>query len=162
MFDFLYRSRVSARQRTLLSLLFVIAGVPAVSAQMSLSLTPSVPSGAPVGTQVIWTAAASNPNHHPYRYKFLVHAQDRAGRILKDFSPENTLNWLPSEEEGLYTVEVTARDLETGDSAQSVATFNLTPAVTGTAPVVSPTVHPLVMLYSTPPCPFGSSMAVYY
>lgn len=146
------------------ALLLMTAMVPAAAqAQTSVSLTPSVSGSAPVGTMVTWTATVNNAvGADAYRYRFLIHAMDRARRVLKDFSPSNTLDWMPSEEEGQYTVEVTARNLNTGAIAASTVTYVITPALDNGGPHVSATVHPLVYLYSAPACPTGAAMHIVF
>ena len=82
--------------------------------------------------------------------------------MLKDFGPDNTFKWSPVEREGMYTVEVAVSNLSTGQQSETIVPYTVTSNVTGGNPVLKPTSHPLVFLYSAPPCPAGNSMIVYY
>lgn len=131
-------------------------------ASVTVQLTPSV-STAPVGTTVTWTANASdsaNPRA-TFTYQFSVGASASSLRIQKDFSGANQFAWTQSDEEGTYYVQVAAQE-GSGTTATSVEPFVLTSRVTGTSPVVSPTGHPLVALYSAPSCPSGATEVVQF
>ena len=81
---------------------------------------------------------------------------------LQDYGPGNTLTWTASDHEGLYEIEVSARDNSTGAVATTASQFEFLPRVTGGTPVLSPTANALVFLYSAPPCPAGSMMSVQF
>jgi len=80
--------------------------------------------------------------------------------VVRDFAPNPELVWSAFDREGLREIELTVRDTGTGESASTVAGFEFTPLAAGATPVVSATWHPLVFLYSAPPCAMGSSMVV--
>lgn len=71
----------------------------------------------------------------------------------------NTLDWTAAEREGNYAIEVTVRDLETGEIASAISRFEMTPLATD-APVVTTLNHPLVFMYSAPPCAQAGRMRV--
>ncbi len=133
-----------------------------VYCQISVSLEPSVPSPAPVGTLITWTAkvAAATPGTHWYR--FITRGFDQRRRIVKDFGPDPTLEWAPSEHEGLYAIEVSARNKVSNETASAIVAYEVRSNVIGGQPAVRPTSHPLVFLYSAPVCPLGSKMTVYF
>lgn len=107
---------------------------------------------------VTWTAAASSAGSGTLWYRFRVRRSGEDYRIVRDYGPVNTLVWTASESEGSYEVEVSARDRAGGRAAVASAVFEMTSRVAaGSDPVLSPTGHPLVFLYSAPPCPAGSS-----
>src|SRR5690348_6360345 len=81
-------------------------------------------------------------------------------RTVVDFGPKATLNWSTIAQEGVYQVQVTARNQATGETASSAQLYMLTPLALGSAAVITPTAHPLVFIYSAPACPFGSRMKV--
>jgi len=134
--------------------------IPSVNAQLSVSLTPSTPSPSVVGTVVTWTAAVSNLRAATYRYRFVTRGFDRLARVAKDFGPDNTFQWAAGDREGFYTIEVVVRNKDTGESIQASAPYQVLPAVNGAQPVVTPTAHPLVFLYSAPACRPGGKMIV--
>jgi hypothetical protein len=61
------------------------------------------------------------------------------------------LKWTASAHEGTFDLEVTVRDLASGETSQTLTFFQFSPLGLA-APVVSPTSHPLVFLYSAPAC----------
>ncbi len=76
--------------------------------------------------------------------------------MVRDFNLANTLSWGPLQE-GSYAVMVTVKSsFEAGDSTSAVVPFAIQSLVTGDHAVVSPTLNPLVALYSVPPCDGGS------
>ena len=84
-------------------------------------------------------------------------------QIVSDFSPSNTFTWVPYTVEGAYQFSVVVRDTTTAVLFAPVSVnFNLTPWVTAplAAGVVNPTVHPLVALFSGPPCAAGHQLLV--
>ncbi len=125
---------------------------------VSVSLSPSVASPAPVGTVVTWTADSKAAGTLWYRFR----ARPAWGeyRMVRDYGPDPTLLWTASEHEGWYEIEVFAQDRATGEVGAASAMFQVTPRVMGSTPVISPTALPMVFLYSAPPCPGGSRMRV--
>lgn len=159
-----------------------------LSAQMSVSLVPSVPSPAPLGTVVVWTASISNGLPGTYWYRFqtgtrpmrsvendpvpgfyrtaaIINSADTTGTSLRtavDYGPNPTFTWSPIDQEGTYAVEVSVENKDTGDVASAKAYFEFTPLAGPTAAAITPTDHPLVFIYSAPPCPNGSRMKVQF
>lgn len=80
-------------------------------------------------------------------------------QTARDYSASNQWNWTPAESEGLYEVEVSARNRITGSIASATMPVTVLPRAT-TTPVVTATAHPLVALYSAPPCAAGAVMRV--
>ncbi|HTM50016.1 MAG TPA: aryl-sulfate sulfotransferase [Bryobacteraceae bacterium] len=144
------------------ALLLLCSFAPLANAQFSVTLNPSVPSPAAVGTQVTWTAVVSGADPGPFWYRFSTRGQVEGHRTVRDFGPENTLGWAAGERDGSYTVEVEARSLGTGERASATSAFTALPNAVGGRPAIRPTMHPLVFLYSAPPCRMGQIMAVYY
>ena len=125
-------------------------------------LTPSVNSPVPVGSLITWTATLPGSQPGTLWYRFIVREFDQPHKIYKDFGPDNSFRWSPTEREGYYTVEVAVRNQNTGQEWETVVPFQVTSNVTGGQPVLKPTSHPLVFLYSAPPCPVGDTMLVYF
>ncbi len=148
----------SHRALALKNLLMLTGIIHLQAAGLSVSLAPSIPAPVPVGKVVTWTAQASSTSTVWYRFR-----SARAGwdlQVVRDFSPPNTLDWTASENEGVYEIEVTARDNSTGETAVASATYQVDPVATGVMPVITATPNPLVFLYSAPACPAIESMRV--
>ncbi|HZT28672.1 MAG TPA: aryl-sulfate sulfotransferase [Bryobacteraceae bacterium] len=143
----------------LVALASVTAGLQAA---VSVSLTPSVPSPAPLGTVVTWSAAAFGDGPGPLWYRFRAAPAGTDLRVIQDYGPSATLDWTATNHDGPYEIEVTARDTSTGESAAMTAEFVMTSLVAGGVPAVTPTANPLVFLYSAPPCDVGSRMRVQF
>ncbi len=146
--------------------LIVMIGLPfAGRAQTpSVTLTPSVASPQMLGTPVTWTAAVQNaPAGHTYDYQYTVTFNSQP-QIVRDFNPTATFLWVPHTVEGAYQVSVVVRGITTAPYvafAPVSANFTLQPWVT--APLgqaVNPTSHPLVALFSGPPCTVGHQLLV--
>ncbi len=143
----------------------VLIGLPSKARATSVTLTPSVASPQMLGTPVTWTATVqSPPSGHTYGYRFMVTFNGQA-QILQDFSTTATFTWVPHTVEGAYQFSVVVRDTTKKPYvlfAPVSANFTLQPWVTAplAAGVVNPTVHPLVALFSAPPCAAGDSVLV--
>jgi arylsulfate sulfotransferase len=137
-------------------LLFPVMG-RAQSTSCTISLTPSTPSPQLVGERVVWTTTATNCGASPvYQYKVAFTSVNPKFRMARDFSLANTLTWGPLQE-GSYTVMVTVKSsFDAQDATSAVVSDEIQPLVTGGQAVVSPTLNPLVALYSAPPCDDGS------
>src|ERR1700675_3491985 len=129
----------------------------AESNSCTISITPSMPSPQIVGQLVVWTTTATNCGDTPvYQYKVAFTSANPKFRITRDFSLANTLVWGPLRE-GSYGVMVTVKSsFDAVDSTSAVVSDDLQSLVTGGQAVVSPTLNPLVALYSAPPCDNGS------
>src|SRR5581483_10806143 len=88
---------------------------------MSVSLAPSVPSPAPLGTLVTFTATPSGASGDPVVYRFRTRSlrRTRQGsleepfRTVIDYGPSASFNWASIEGEGNYEIEVSALDKQT-------------------------------------------------
>lgn len=129
---------------------------------MSITLVSSVGSTALVGERVTWRAAPTEEVPGRLEYRFRARLAGERYRIIRDYAPVNSLDWTASEHEGQYEIEVSVRNVDTNEIAQTTATFDMTSRVTGDTPVISPTAHPLVFLYSAPACSPGNRMRVWF
>ena len=136
----------------------LLAGGEPAAAAILPSLTASIDSQAPVGAMVTWTATRTDDSGNLW-YRFRVRQVGQEFSTVRDYGPSNTLNWTASDQEGAYEVEVSVRDRNSGDAAQTSVIYQFTSRV-GDTPVVNPTANPLVFLYSAPGCPAGSRMSV--
>jgi hypothetical protein len=109
---------------------------------------------------ITWTAAASSGSPGTLWYRFRAREITGPYQTIRDFGPLSNLNWTTIDHEGFYEIEVTARNVDTGEIAIASSVFQMLPIATGSDPVISPTSHPLVFLASTPPCPAGARTRV--
>ena len=140
--------------------LFLLASFAGLKgAALSVVLTPSIPAPAPVGTVVTWSASPSDATASIW-YRFRAARAGSDLHVIRDYSPLSSLDWTASQHEGLYDIEVSARNNSTGETAVESVNYQVDPVVTGDTPVISPTANPLVFLYSAPPCLAIDSMRV--
>ncbi|MEO8659213.1 MAG: aryl-sulfate sulfotransferase [Bryobacteraceae bacterium] len=129
----------------------------AIQAQAAVSL----PSPQPVGTAVTITASSTNSNPGPTTYKFEI-ASGAGGSfgMVRDFSVTKTYLWVPTTPEGDYQIRVTARDYLAGESSQVIVPYTLTTRINGGLAALTLSTHPLVALFSAPPCAAGRTTRV--
>jgi arylsulfate sulfotransferase len=154
---------------------------------MSVSLSPSVASPAPLGTVITWSASVSHAGLGSLECRFRTRYVDQRSqtfasvrqfgptlhvgnltatlaandfRTVEDYGPNFSFNWSTIDEEGEYEIEASVRNRNTGATAVVLARFELAALAGNDSPVITPTSHPLVFIYSAPPCPAGSSMRV--
>lgn len=139
--------------------IWVAAALPIWS--MSVSLQSSAPSPQPLGTPVQWTAAANGASAGKLWYRFRMRYIAIAYRsrevsfgyrTVVDYGPKSVFTWATIAREGPYEIEVTVRNLATGEIAAASAVYVLTPLANGGQPVLTPTSNPLVYIYSAPAC----------
>ena len=143
-------------------LLLPVALAPCAPAAVSVTITASIPSPAPLGTLVTFTAAASDTDPGTLWYRFRERRVGADFRIVRDFSPQTTLAWTAADYEGDHEIEVTARNIASSDTAAASALYTFTSRVADGFPIVNPTSHPLVFLYSAPSCDPRKSIAVQF
>lgn len=144
--------------------LTALSSTELASASITVRLTPGV-STAAVGSTVIWTAQATdsaNPQA-TFLYQFSVGSSASTLQVRRDFSGVNEFPWTEADQEGTYDIQVVAKEsLSSSASAVAAETFTITSRVSGSSPVASATGHPLVALYSAPPCRAGASAQVQF
>src|SRR6267378_3031806 len=120
-----------------------------------VSLAPNEAAPQLVGERVTWTATASDCGAAPV-YQFSVAPHGDTFRVVRDFSPTNAFAWTPMQE-GAYDVEVAVKDgYQATETTSAVAVDAVASRVTGSQAVITPTLNPLVALYSAPPSSAGS------
>src|SRR5262245_47215996 len=103
-----------------------------------------------VGDRVTWTATATEVGASPV-YQFSAAPHGGAFHVARDFSPANMFTWTPMQE-GTYDIEVTVKDgYGAAETTSAVVTDAVASRVTGSEAVVTPTLNPLVAMYSVPP-----------
>jgi len=144
------------------SILFFSSVLVMLRAQVTITPTPTIsPAGPqPVGTPVTITFGATDSGPGPVNYRLDVQAPGGQFQTVHDFNLKPSFVWAQNLVEGTYQLRITARDNSTQQQAAVVIPYTITSLVTGGSAVVTATSHPLVALFSAPPCPVGSSMAV--
>lgn len=115
----------------------------------TVSLAPSDHSPL-VGERVTWTATADDCGAaHVYQFSAAPHGG--AFQVVRDFSPANAFTWTPMRE-GSYDIKVTVKDgYQATETTSAVVVDEVASRVIGSQAVVTPTLNPLVALYSVPP-----------
>src|ERR1022692_238071 len=80
------------------------------SAAITVTLTPSLPSPAPVATMITWNAAATDSASGTIWYRFRVREVGGDYAMIRDYGPLASLDWTASDHEGLYEMEVSAKN----------------------------------------------------
>jgi arylsulfate sulfotransferase len=121
----------------------------------TVALGPSEAAPQLVGERVTWTATAADVGANPV-YQFSAAPHGSAFHVVRDFSPTNTFAWTPMQE-GTYDIEVTVKDgYQATETTTAVMADAVASRVTGSEAVITPTLNPLVALYSAPPSSAGS------
>jgi hypothetical protein len=147
----------------LITTLLLIAGASLeLRAEMSVVLNPAVPSPVPVGYGLGLTAEVREAGPDPLVYRFRTRLAGGDFSLARDYAPGNTLEWTPGEREGSYQIEASVRNLTTGETSSTILPYEVVSQVNEGVPVINSTIHPLVFLYSAPPCPVGGRMKVQF
>ncbi len=137
--------------------LMALVGAPSAKAQSpgrTISLQPSAPPL--VGERITWTATAANCGAAPV-YQFGVAARGHHRfAMARDFSLDNSFAWAPMQE-GDYAIRVKVKDgFDAVQATAAVEPIEVVSRVSGDDAVVTPTLNPLVALYSAPACRHGA------
>jgi arylsulfate sulfotransferase len=128
---------------------------------MEVTLTPTYEGPGAVGNLMTWVATVSDSPSGTLWYRFRSRAPYGRFKLVRDFGPNPVIDFAPTDHEGVYEMEVTVRNLDTGEFAASVGAFEFLPRVIN-EPLANATAHPLVFLFSAPPCREGASMIVQF
>jgi arylsulfate sulfotransferase len=132
----------------------------AASAAMSIELGSTLPSPQPVGTAIGLVPRVTVTPPGPFTYRYAVSTDGGPFRVVRDFSQNSGFVWAPELREHDAVVRVTLRNGTTKETADAEARFKIVSRVKGTSPMVTPTSHPLIALFSAPPCPQGAEFRV--
>ncbi len=141
----------------------------------SVNVTVSQQSGQVLFGQTVTVTASASDTAHPnatFLYQFWIGPSGQL-KMVRDYYSFTSFPWTPSNSEGTYEIQVNAIEVSgpissqhpfpttTGASGSGSAFYTVT-ARTTTSPVISPTKHPLVFLYSLPAsmCPSGYTARV--
>ena len=145
-----------------LGVLFILSAALAHAAEPPLlvHLRTSLPSPQPVGTPIGLFPEAENVGAGTHVMRYSVSVNGGPFRVISDFSQQPIFAWAPELFEQNATLRVDVRNNETKATARDELPFRIVSRVKGTSPLVTPTAHPLVALFSSPPCPQGSQFRV--
>ena len=116
----------------------------------TVSLAPSDLAPQLVGERITWIATADDCGAAPI-YQFSAAPHGGAFHVVRDFSPSNAFTWTAMQE-GTYDIEVTVKGgYQAAETTSAVVVDEVASLVTGSQAVVTPTLNPLVALYSVPP-----------
>src|ERR1700674_5139375 len=118
------------------------------AAGMTATLVPSLPSPVPVGTMITLNGSVANASKGTIWYRFRVRELGGSYQVIRDYSPLTSLDWTAADHEGIYEIELSAKNPETGESDTTSIVYQMLSQVTVHDAVVTPTAHPLVYLYS--------------
>jgi hypothetical protein len=145
-----------------LTLLAVSAALvyAAADAPLEVHLRSTLPSPQPVGTPIGFAPRVENAGKGMLVARYSVSVNGGPFRIVRDFSQQAIFAWAPELFEQSATIRVAVRNNETKATAQDELPFQIVSRVKGSTPVVTPTAHPLVALFSAPPCSAGNQFRV--
>jgi arylsulfate sulfotransferase len=137
-----------------------LLGFAAHAAPLKVQLVPSLPSPQPVGTIVSLVPKLENPARATYVARYSVSVDGAPFHIVRDYSQEPVFFWSPELYEHEARVRVTVRNNDTQETVDAELPFRLVSRVQDSQPLVTATTHPLVALFSAPPCPQGDQFRV--
>lgn len=127
---------------------------------MDVGLTADPPTTS-VGGAVRWYPFVQESDGGEISYRFRVRAPgDSQFRMARDYRAELIWLWTPTQGEGQYEIELSARNRDTGEETTTIYSYDVAPRATGKTPVLTRTENALVALYSAPACEAGSRMRV--
>ncbi|HUE04792.1 MAG TPA: aryl-sulfate sulfotransferase [Bryobacteraceae bacterium] len=163
--------KLPAKNRPVVLCLFALLSAPAFATVTVTSLEPSLASPQAIGTTITWKATATDTNTGPLAFQFSVTPPGGSLQMVKDFNLGSlsggtwtapSFVWMPTGPNGNFTIQVVAKDFNTGESNTQTIPFHVKALVTGSTPVAVHTANPLVALFNAPPCAAGSTMRVVY
>ncbi|HLY18152.1 MAG TPA: aryl-sulfate sulfotransferase [Bryobacteraceae bacterium] len=127
---------------------------------LKVTLLSNLPSPQPVGTAISLVPRLKNSTRATYVAQYSVSVDGGAFHMIRDFSQDMIFTWAPELYDHQARVRVTVRDNDTMKTAAAELPFQMVSRVKDGKPVVTPTSHPLVALFSAPPCPAGNQFRV--
>ena len=150
----------SMRQSLISFLLLAGLCCSGAAAPLAVRLHSTQASPQPVGVSIGLTARTENQSKEMHVFRYSVSVNGGPFRMIRDFSQQRSFVWAPELEEHGATIRATARNNESKETAEAEMSFQIVSRIKGKTAVVTPSSHPLVALFSAPPCPQGSSFRV--
>lgn len=142
--------------------LLLLSAISCAAAPFSVRLLASAPSPQPVGVKVGLQPSVDAAPKGLAVYRYSVSVNGGPFRIIRDYSQEQTFVWSPELHEHAATVRVDVRINETKDVASGDLSYRIVSRIKGSTPLITPTSHPLIALFSAPPCAEGRKFQVAY
>jgi hypothetical protein len=133
---------------------------------LRVHLIASRPSPQPVGISITIVPRIENlppgplASADPVVVRYSVSLDGGPFRIVRDFSQQRDFVWSPPLYEHDAMIRATIRNNKSRETAESELPFRVVSRVKGSTPAVTRTAHPLVALFSSPPCPEGTRFRV--
>jgi arylsulfate sulfotransferase len=127
---------------------------------MGVHLHSTLSSPQPIGVSIGLSPSVENFARAMHVFRYSVSINGGPFRIVRDFSQQRDFTWAPELFEHAAAIRVTARNNENKETAEDEMRFQIVSRIKGKAAVVTPSVHPLIALFSAPPCPEGSNFRV--
>lgn len=127
---------------------------------LAVRLFATASSPQPVGVAVGLTPRLENPAAGMHVFRYSASVSGGPFRIIRDFSQQADFVWAPALYEHEARVRVTVRNNGTKDTAEAELPFRIVSRVKDSQEIVTPTSHPLIALFSAPPCGEGSQFRV--
>ncbi len=133
-------------------------------ASLTVTLTPNVASPQPVGASITFTAAVvGDPDSSPvYEYSFNAELAGQPTQVRRGLGHSNTWMWTPRAFEGSFEIDAIVKNVHAGTSGSVTIFYTVTSRLVSGHAAVNATNHPLVALFSAPPCLIPNSMRVRY
>ena len=145
-----------------LFLVLAALGYSAAGASFGVRLVTTLPSPQPVGTPIGLSPRLENVAKGTIVVRYELSVNGGPFHIVRDFTQLRDFAWAPDLYEHSAAIRVTARNNETKETAQAETPFQIVQRVKGAASTVVATSHPLIALFSAPPCPEGSEFRVVF
>lgn len=135
--------------------------VCAAETPLTVQLRSTLASPQPVGTPIGLTALPQGhpPGRETFVFQYSISVNGGPFHVVHDYSQQFAFAWTPDLFEQSATIRVKVRDNDTKATGQAEMPFQFVSRVKDKA-VATPTSHPLVALFSAPPCPMGSQFRV--
>ena len=144
-------------------LVALVVPMVVLSAQLGLASSVNLQSSvaqSPVGTAVHFSAGTDVQDASTIRYRFRTRRAGGEFQTVRDFGPVGELDWTTVDREGTFQIEVTARDMVSGDTMVASSSIQFDPLTQDGKETVTPTANALVFIFSAPPCKAGGRMRV--
>ena len=148
------------RQPAGLFLLFAALGCGATEAPFAVRLVTTLASPQPVGTPIGLSPRLENVAKGTINVRYELSVNGGPFHIVRDFTQQRDFTWAPALYEHTAAIRVTVRNNETKETTQAETPFQIVARVKGAASTVVATSHPLIALFSAPPCTEGSQFRV--
>ncbi len=123
---------------------------------IKLQVLSNVPSPQPVGTSIGLQSRIEKMKRIKYVFQYSASVNGGAYHVIRDFSQDSSFIWTPPLFEHQAQVRLAVKN-DAGETGEAVLPFRILSRLKNS---VTPTGHPLVALFSAPPCPENSQIRV--